>query len=139
MKKVHYFLGIVIILIDQLLKMFFIDKNFAIIPNVLNITYTENFAGAFGIGKSYIVLLVSIAIIIGLIIYLVVEYDKISNYFPFVLLLSGSLGNLIDRIFRGHVIDFIDVSILNFPRFNIADVSIVLGIFWLIIVIIRKK
>lgn len=139
MKKIHYFLGIVIILLDQLLKILCINKNFAIIPNVLNITYTENTAGAFGIGKSYIVLLVSIAIIIGLIIYLVVEYDKISNYFPFVLLLSGSLGNLIDRIFRGHVIDFIDFSILNFPRFNIADVSIVLGIFWLIIVIIRKK
>ena len=139
MKKTHYILGIILIIIDQLLKYFCIDKNFTIIPNILNITYTKNFAGAFGIGKSYIVLLASIIIIIGLIIYLVVEYEKISNYFPFVLLLSGSLGNLLDRIFRGYVIDFIDVSILNFPKFNIADISIVLGIFWLIIVIIRKK
>lgn len=139
MKRLHYILGIIIILIDQLLKIAFINKNIAIIPNVLNITYTENIAGAFGMGQTYIVLLASIAIIIGLIIYLVVEYEKISNYYPFVLLLSGSLGNLIDRIFRGHVIDFIDVSILNFPKFNIADISIVLGIFWLIIVIIRKK
>lgn len=139
MKKIHYFLGIVIILLDQLLKILCINKNFAIIPNVLNITYTENIAGAFGMGKRYIVLFVSIAIIIGLIIYIIKEYEKTTNYFPFVLLLAGSFGNLIDRIFRGYVIDFIDVTILNFPKFNIADVSIVLGIFWLIIVIIRKK
>ncbi len=139
MKKIHYLLGFIILLIDQLLKTFFIGKNIDIIPNVLNITYTENFAGAFGIGKRYIVLTISILIILGLIGYLIKEHKKISNFFPFVLIIAGSIGNLIDRIYRGYVIDFIDISILDFPRFNIADISIVLGIFWLIIIIIRKK
>ncbi|MBQ3415695.1 MAG: signal peptidase II [Clostridia bacterium] len=139
MKKVHYMLGIMIVLIDQLLKIFYIGKNITIIPNVLNIEYTENIAGAFGIGKRYIVLTVSILIILGLIVYLIKENKKIPNYFPFILILAGSIGNLIDRIFRGYVIDFIDVSILNFPKFNIADISIVLGIFWLIILMIMKK
>ena len=45
-----------------------------------------------------------------------------------VLILTGGISNLFDRIFRGYVIDFIDTNLLNFPSFNIADISIVIGI-----------
>ena len=57
------------------------------------------------------------------------------------LVIGGSLGNLIDRIIRGHVIDFIDVKIFgcNFPIFNIADTFIVIGVFLLIIIALRKE
>lgn len=139
MKKIHYFIGILIIVVDQLVKLLFTNKNFTIIPKILNITYTQNIAGAFGMGKRYIILILSIIIIIGLIIYLIKENEKITNYIPFVLILSGSIANLIDRIFRGYVIDFIDIRLFNFPNFNIADISIVLGIILLIIIIFRKK
>ena len=57
----------------------------------------------------------------------------------FVLLLSGSIGNLIDRIFKGYVIDFIDINILDFPNFNIADISIVPGVIVLLYIILLKS
>ena len=55
---------------------------------------------------------------------------------PYILILSGSIGNLIDRVFRGYVIDFIDVNLFNFPNFNIADIAITLGIIYLIVLVI---
>lgn len=55
-----------------------------------------------------------------------------------VLILTGGISNLFDRIFRGYVIDFIDINLLNFPSFNIADISIVIGIVLLGIQILKN-
>lgn len=53
---------------------------------------------------------------------------------------GGGISNLIDRICRGHVIDYIDINkIINYPIFNIADISIALGIILLIIYIIKNN
>ena len=89
-------------------------------------------------GKQQIIFLLSLILTIGIIIYLIKNRSKIINYIPFILIISGSIGNLIDRIFRGYVIDFIDVNIFNFPNFNIADICVVIGVIWLIINILRK-
>lgn len=138
MKLKHYILGLIIIIVDQLSKILIINKNISIIPNFFNLTYTKNLGGAFGFGKQQIIFLLSAILTIGIIIYLIKNKSKIINYIPFILIISGSIGNLIDRIFRGYVIDFIDVNIFNFPNFNIADICIVIGIMWLIINIIKK-
>ena len=130
MEKRHYIIGAIIIIFEQLVKHLAINKNIAIIPNFLKITYTENFGAAFGIGAKYIVLIFSIIIIIGILFFLKNEKNKIENYWPYVLIISGAIGNLIDRVFRGYVIDYIDINIWNFPNFNIADICIVIGIFW---------
>lgn len=127
MKKRHGIVGVIIIILDQLVKFFVINKNIVVIPNFLKITYTENFGAAFGMGTKYIVLAFSIIIIIGILVFMKKEKNKIKNYWPYILILSGAIGNLIDRVFRGYVIDFIDVNILNFPNFNIADICIVVG------------
>ena len=118
--------------------MLVINKNINIIPNFFNITYTENNGAAFGIGSTSFVLIISILIVIGLIILIIKERNKITNFTPFILILSGSIGNLIDRIFKGYVIDFLDFNIFTFPNFNIADICIVLGIFLLIYELIKK-
>lgn len=138
MKIKHYIVGLIIVIVDQLSKILIINKNISIIPNFLNFTYTENLGGAFGLGKQQIIFLLSLVLTIGIIIYLIRNRSKIINYIPFILIISGSIGNLIDRVFRGYVIDFIDVNIFNFPNFNIADICIVIGIIWLIINIITK-
>ena len=138
MKLKHYILGIIIILIDQLSKYLIIDKYISVIPNILEFNYTKNIGGGFGIGNINIVMIFSIIIILGIIAYLIVKRKNITNFIPFILILSGSIGNLIDRIFRGYVIDFIDVNIFNYPNFNIADMSIVIGVFILLILIIKK-
>ena len=138
MRLKHYIIGIVIILIDQLSKFLIINKNITIIPKLLEFNYTQNAGGAFGVGTKVIVTLLSILIIIGIIIFLKKEDKNISNYIPYIMILSGSISNLINRVFRGFVIDFIDIHILNFPNFNIADMSIVMGVIILIILIMRK-
>lgn len=137
MKLKHYIIGVLIIIIDQLSKVLIIDKNISIIPNFLEFNYTQNTGGAFGIGKINFILISSILIIIGIIVFLIKENKNITNYIPFFMLLSGSIGNLIDRVFRGYVIDFIDINILNFPNFNMADISIVFGITGLLYIMFK--
>lgn len=139
MKLKHYIIGIVIVIIDQLSKMLIINKKIPVIPNFLEFNYTQNTGGAFCIGRINFILIISLMIIIGIIMYLIKENKKITNYIPFVLLLSGSIGNLIDRIFKGYVIDFIDINILDFPNFNIADISIVFGVIVLLYIILLKS
>lgn len=139
MQLKHHIIGIIIVIIDQLSKFLVIDKNISIIPNFIEFNYTQNTGGAFGIGRINFILIISIMIIIGIIIYLIKENKKITNYIPFVLILSGSIGNLIDRIFKGYVIDFIDINILDFPNFNIADISIVSGVIVLLYIILLKS
>ena len=55
-----------------------------------------------------------------------------------ILILSGGIGNLIDRILKGYVVDFIKFDFINFPIFNVADISITLGIFILVIIIVKQ-
>ena len=65
------------------------------------------------------------------------KLDNIT-YAGLILILAGGMSNMIDRIFNGYVIDFIDVNIFNFPHFNIADISIVVGIIILFITIFKS-
>ena len=138
-KTILIILGIMIIILDQLTKNFLMEKNVRIIPNVLNFTYTENTGAAFGMGSNNIWMIIIMNIIIlGIIIKFIRDkQDKINLkvLVPVVLILSGGIGNLIDRIFRGYVVDFIDVNLFSFPNFNIADISVTIGIILLMIII----
>lgn len=141
-KKIGIIIIIIVILLDQLTKMLMINKQVTIIPNLLEFTYTKNTGMAFGIANSkmFLIILVSI-LILGIIFKLIKEretqIDKnilLSLYF----ILAGGISNLIDRIFRGYVVDFIDINILNFPHFNIADICITLGTFVIIVIVIKS-
>ena len=141
-KVVLIILGISIILLDQITKAILSGKNLIIIPNILNFTYTENTGVAFGIGSSNLILIIiSNIVVLGIIIKFIKERKEQVNFsilFSLVLILSGGIGNLIDRIVKGYVIDFIDVNLFNFPNFNVADISIIIGIGILLIVIIKS-
>lgn len=139
MNKKHFILGILIILVDQLTKILMINKNITIIPDFLNFTYIKNTGAAFGIGTPIIVLLVNIIIVIGIILAIIKYKDKIKNYVPYTVLLAGGIGNLIDRIFRGYVIDFIHIDMFDFPVFNIADICVVVGVIIISYEIIRDE
>lgn len=134
--------GIIIIILDQITKFLIIEKNIIIIPNFLSLTYTENTGVAFNIGSNnlFFIILVNI-IILGIIIKFIKEIKEDINFkilISLVLILVGGIGNLIDRIFRGYVIDFIDVNLFNFPNFNVADISIAIGVFLLIIILLNQ-
>ncbi len=132
-------LGICIILLDQITKAILIGKNTTVIPNVLNFTYTENTGVAFGIGSNNLLFIIIVNIIVlGMIIKFIKEREEQVNFsilISLILILSGGIGNLIDRIVRGYVIDFIDINVFNFPNFNIADISISIGIISLIFIL----
>lgn len=138
-KALLIILGIFIILLDQITKAILIGKNITIIPNILNFTYTENTGVAFGIGSSNLILIIIVNIVVlGIIIKFIKERKEQVNFsilISLILILSGGIGNLIDRIVRGYVIDFIDVNLFNFPNFNIADISISIGIISLIFIL----
>lgn len=145
MKKIHYVmivLFIILLLIDQATKIVFTNNNIEIIPGILKFTYTENTGGAFGIGNGNIVTFIFTNIVVlGIIIkFMINQKDNLDNITNIVLtiILAGGVGNFIDRLFRGHVVDFIDITgIINFPKFNLADIYIVCG--WIVLAFIFAK
>ena len=139
MKSRDCIIGIILLVLDQELKNILIDKNIVFIPNILNFKYTKNYAAAFGLGSKYIILFFSIFIIIFVLYYLIKNKDNIKYYLPYILVISGSFSNLIDRVNRGYVVDYLEISFIYFPIFNIADVCIVVGTFIIIADIIIKS
>lgn len=141
-------ISLILLLIDQaskiiVTKMLASTTSLTIIPGLFYLTYTHNKGAAWSIleGKRIFLILVAL-IVIGSIIYYI-KKNKItqkSEILSFSLIIGGSLGNLVDRLLRGYVIDFLDFKIFdyNFPIFNLADTFIVLGVFLLFIISFRK-
>ena len=134
--------SIAIIMLDQISKIIMLDKSINIIPQVLSFSYTQNIGVAFGlISNNIIFIIISNIMILGIIIKFLKENNDSIDYtvlVSLILILSGGIGNLIDRILRGYVVDFIKFEFINFPIFNLSDISITLGIFILVIVIIKQ-
>ena len=137
-KKILFIVFIILIsiCIDQIVKQVIIknilNSSIEIINGVLNFTYVENTGGAYGIGSNNILMFIIInVIIIGILMKFVIsKRDEINNalLIAISLIIAGGMGNLIDRIFRGYVIDFIDINpVLKYPVFNIADIFVVTG------------
>ena len=103
-------------------------------------TYLENRGAAFGIleNKKIILMIITLLIIGFVIVYIFKNYKSLVSFEKIIygLLLGGALGNLIDRIFRGYVIDFISVRLpfnYDFPVFNVADIAVVVSCILLVI------
>ena len=138
----------ILVALDQLIKYCIIkniyNSSITVINGFLNLTYVENTGGAFGIGSNNIVFFILISItVIGILIKLLLsKKEELNNMIiiSFSLIISGGIGNLIDRFFRGFVIDYIDISpLIKYPVFNFADICIVIGIIILIIDLIKNR
>ncbi len=125
---------IVILFLDQASKFLFtkllnLNQSFPVVPGILHFTLVHNRGAAFGIlrGQSFLFVLTSFVAVI--LIYFNLKNNRRKNPFLFnlslALVLAGALGNLIDRIRFGYVIDFLDFRI--WPVFNIADSAITIG------------
>ena len=134
--------------IDQVIKQCIVNNLYNdqknLITGFINLTYVENTGGAFGIGKNSVLLFIIVnIIIIGLLIKLLLtkKGETISAFVLSIsLIISGGLGNLIDRVFRGYVIDYIDINpLFRYPIFNFADICVVIGVGILIIDLIINK
>lgn len=128
------FLIIGIILIDQLSKVYIqetmtVGMSLPIITDVFHITYIVNPGAAFGILENQRIFFIFIAIAMILVVAYI--YPKIPSNSGFLrlgiaLLVGGAIGNVIDRVKSGYVVDFFDFRI--WPIFNIADITIVAGV-----------
>lgn len=143
------YLSILLLIVDQIskllvVKLLDINQGIEIIKNFFYLTYTHNTGAAFSILTGERLFLIVIATAILIILFNYIRKNKIErklDILAFSLIIGGSLGNLIDRIVRGYVVDFIDIKIFgyNFPVFNLADTLIVIGVFLLLIITIRKE
>ncbi len=121
-----YFI-VFVVLLDQLTKLVIRLSR----PEFYLIHFVKNTGAAFSILKGNNQLLIYTALIVlGLMLY---YYDKLS--LPYALIMGGIIGNLIDRLYLGYVVDFIDLHF--WPVFNIADSAITIGVLWLIFSEIR--
>ena len=143
--------SIFLLIIDQVSKAMIVSQfdlydSISVAP-FFNLTFVVNYGFAFGFLNSpslnqIIVSIVILSIIIYFLYLLIKTQDRVFKI-CLVLILSGALGNFIDRIFRGYVVDFIDIYVFNYhwPAFNIADSCISIGFVILIfnILFLNKK
>ena len=138
-------LSIFIVLIDQFTKylMFynkklFINKDFLL----FKLDFVKNYGAAFNIFSGSRIFLSLISILFSIIlIYLIFRKNTLNSFdlYSYSFILGGTFGNGIDRIYKGFVVDFINLNIINFPVFNIADISINIGFIFLLYNIFKNN
>lgn len=142
MKKL-FVISFFLLLIDVISKRLVINfmlfgESIKIIDNFFSLTYVRNTGIAFSFMDGFVPLIITMTVII---LFMIIKYVKSSalNKFEIVgysFVIGGAIGNLVDRIIYGYVIDFLDFTIFlydKFPIFNFADIFIVLGVFMIII------
>lgn len=149
----NFFTGIIFvasIILDQLTKVWAVNvlkdgSSIKIIGNFLRFTYAENKGAAFSILQNqrwfFIIVTIVMLIVLAYIYFKTKNLNKLSKL-SIAMIAGGAIGNFIDRLMLGYVIDFIDVrfgSFYNFPIFNIADSFVVCGTILMIFLILFNK
>ncbi|WP_251672267.1 signal peptidase II [Limosilactobacillus reuteri] len=143
-------IAIVIILIlticDQLLKSWVASSivlggSKQLIPGIIELTNLRNSGAAWSIfegQQTFFTIITIVAIIV--IGYFIWQYCKnIPMLIGLSLIMAGTIGNFIDRLRQGYVVDMFETTFINFPIFNIADMCLTIGVIWLIICILKEK
>ena len=140
--KAILFFSVLFLILDQVIKVFItskmiVNQSFILIKNLLSLTLIHNTGAAFSLlnGSRFLLIGIGIAALIGLFIYVnTLEVIDDLDIFTYALLFGGILGNLVDRIIHGYVIDYISLNFGSyyFPIFNIADICIVLAIVFIL-------
>ena len=131
------FIILFIVAADQISKYITIQylkplKTVSLLKGVLSLTYVENRGAAFGIlqNQRWFLIILPIIIVAALIIYLVTHRkESVLMRICLAIILGGAIGNLIDRVFLGYVVDMFQVTFIEFPVFNVADIAVVCGTF----------
>lgn len=137
---------VVLILIDQGTKLWALSSlkpihNMTVVDGFLDLTFVENRGVAFGMfsGQRWFILLLTVLITAGL-IYFYKTLPQKKEYRPvrwsLILVLAGAVGNIIDRMFRGYVVDFFEFTFFEWPVFNVADIYVVVGVILLALMIL---
>ena len=153
MKKLIYLVyAAILIFIDQISKYWIVanlkgKENIVLIKKVFELEYVENDGAAFSSfsGKQVFLLILTV-VILSFVIFEFIRIPEGKKYIPlritFMLLVAGAIGNMIDRVRQGYVVDFFYFVPINFPRFNVADIFITVAaimIGWVFIFIYKEE
>lgn len=148
-EMVYYIIALLVIAVDQLTKWLIVKtmelgESIEIIANFLYITSHRNKGAAFGIlqGQMTFFYIITTIVVIFLVFY--IQKEGMKNRFlgySLALMLGGAIGNFIDRVFRGEVVDFIDMYFFtyDYPIFNVADSALVIGVIMIIIKMLKDE
>ena len=145
MKTIIYSFSI--ILIDQVSKFLILntlgfDRSKNIIPNILNFTLVKNKGAAFSLFSNSTSILTLISVMTSLIILIILLIFPPRSFWistGLIFLLGGTVGNGIDRFYKGYVLDFLQLIPINFPIFNVADISINIALICFLIDLFNTK
>ena len=135
-----------LVVLDQFTKVLALQnlkgqEPITIIPDVFQLLYVENRGAAFGIlqNKQWVFLIIT-AIVLAALIWALPRMSRERHFLPLRLCLcfigAGAVGNMIDRIFRGYVVDFFYFKLIDFPVFNVADIYVTTSAIVLIFLIV---
>ena len=143
MFKKSLIITLLCVIADQIFKLIVmgtmsVNSSLSIIPNFFSLTYVENDGAAWSIFSGNVLFLILVSIFALVLIYVYFLKSKDIDKFEFInysILIGGIIGNLLDRVKFGKVIDYLDFKVFgyNFPVFNFADMCIVISIILLLI------
>tara|TARA_Y100000310_G_scaffold236576_1_gene239775 strand:+ start:13109 stop:13543 length:435 start_codon:yes stop_codon:yes gene_type:complete len=140
-KYVVFLIAGIVVLVDQLTKLLALNNlgSIPVIKDVLHLTLVKNTGAVFGMmhGQNTILIWVSLIVVGFILFYLEDLTESKAGLIMTALVIGGAVGNLIDRIRVGYVIDFIDFRV--WPVFNVADSAIMIGVIGLVILSFYEK
>lgn len=143
---IYIFIILVLIVLDQVSKYIAINYlanigSIPVIDNIFHLTYVENRGAAFGMFQNNQIIFIVVALVASIfgLYYLYKKEVNLLGKTAIILIISGAIGNLIDRVRLGFVVDYFDFRIIWDYVFNIADVFVVVGTILLCIYIIFFK
>ncbi len=135
---IYFFMIVVAVAMDQLTKYWAVtylmpQKNLDFIPGFLGFHYTENTGAAFSILRDkqlllIIITLLIIMVLLGMLTRAIKLNDPLIVKLSYVMIISGAIGNFIDRARLNFVVDFFEFKFFDFPIFNVADIFVVCGV-----------
>lgn len=144
---IAYLVALLMVLIDQIIKKWTtsslqLHESRSGIDGLFDFYYIRNEGAGWGIlqGRMWFFYIVTFVIIVYL-IYLIYKHRQGSLFLKctYGLLLGGAIGNFIDRIINGYVIDMFRLTFMNFPIFNVADMALSIGVVLLIIQVLMTE
>lgn len=141
---IYWVLMFVLVIIDQIIKSAIVSHialgaSTTVVPGLLSLTNLHNSGAAWSIlqGKMSFFYLISV-VALGVMVYLLWRLREHRLYeFGIVLMIAGTLGNFIDRIRIGYVVDMFQLDFINFPIFNFADSCLTVGVILILIGVLR--
>lgn len=132
-------LAVFLVVLDQVVKYLVregipLGGHVPFIPHVLELTYVQNTGAAFSILEQHTWILTAASLVIVAVMLVALRKKFVTHplgVLPTVLIIAGGIGNLIDRIVFGYVTDMFNTLFMDFAVFNVADIGITVGAFWL--------